>query len=111
VLGKAKVISYKDLKKARAKRVVKDAAREAKGKGKRSRKRKRVTLKAKDIIINKVKRVRKRKSIILKAEVEELEEPKPELKTKITRTNKALVLLRALVIQTPITKDKIILKL
>lgn len=39
VLGKAKVISYKDLKEVRAKRAIKDAAK-AKGKGKRSRKRK-----------------------------------------------------------------------
>jgi hypothetical protein len=35
VLGKAKVISYKDLEEARAKRVVKDIAKVAKGKSKR----------------------------------------------------------------------------
>ncbi|KIM93067.1 hypothetical protein OIDMADRAFT_138442, partial [Oidiodendron maius Zn] len=40
VLGKAKVMSYKDLVEARAKRVVKEATRAAKGKGKRGRKRK-----------------------------------------------------------------------
>jgi len=39
VLGKAKVMSYEDLEKARAKRATKDAAK-AKGKGKRGRKRK-----------------------------------------------------------------------
>ncbi len=43
VLGKAKVMSYEDLEEARAKRVVKDAVKEAKGKGKRGRKRKRAT--------------------------------------------------------------------
>ncbi|RDW80581.1 hypothetical protein BP5796_05279 [Coleophoma crateriformis] len=43
VLGKVKVISYKDLKEARAKRAEKEAAKKAKGKGKRGRKRKRAT--------------------------------------------------------------------
>jgi septum formation inhibitor MinC len=43
VLGKAKVMSYKDLEEARAKRAEKEAAKEAKGKGKRGRKRKRAT--------------------------------------------------------------------
>lgn len=38
VLGKAKVMSYEDLEEARAKRVVKDSAQAAKGKGKRGRK-------------------------------------------------------------------------
>jgi hypothetical protein len=41
VLGKAKVMSYEDLEEARAKRAEKEAAKEAKGKGKRGgRKRK-----------------------------------------------------------------------
>ena len=44
VLGKAKVMSYEDLVEAREKRVVKEATRAAKGKGKRSRKRKSSTL-------------------------------------------------------------------
>jgi hypothetical protein len=44
VLGKAKVMSYKDLVEARAKRVVKEATRAAKGKRKRGRKRKSSTL-------------------------------------------------------------------
>jgi hypothetical protein len=38
VLGKAKVMSYKELEEARAKRAERDAAQEAKGKGKRGRK-------------------------------------------------------------------------
>jgi hypothetical protein len=43
VLGKAKVMSYEDLQEARAKRAEKEAAKEAKGKGKRGRKRKMAT--------------------------------------------------------------------
>ncbi|KAJ6284645.1 hypothetical protein J3E71DRAFT_339008 [Bipolaris maydis] len=39
VLGKAKVIGYKELVEAREKRVEKDAAQKAKGQGKRGRKR------------------------------------------------------------------------
>jgi hypothetical protein len=46
VLGKAKVMSYKDLEEARAKRADKEAAKEAKGKGKRGRKRKSTALEA-----------------------------------------------------------------
>ena len=38
VLGKAKIMSYEDLEEARAKRAEKEAAKEAKGKGKRGRK-------------------------------------------------------------------------
>jgi hypothetical protein len=56
MLGKAKVISYKDLEEAQAKRVIKDAIKEAKGKGKRGRKRKRATLEVKEATISKVKR-------------------------------------------------------
>jgi hypothetical protein len=48
VLGKAKVISYEDLVEARAKRVVKDTTRAAKGKGKRGRKRKSGMLEAEE---------------------------------------------------------------
>ena len=40
VLGKAKVMSYKDLEEARAKRAAKEKATADKGKGKRGRKRK-----------------------------------------------------------------------
>ncbi|KAK3174414.1 hypothetical protein OEA41_001660 [Lepraria neglecta] len=46
VLGKAKVMSYEDLEEARAKRADKEAAKEAKGKGKRGRKRKSAALEA-----------------------------------------------------------------
>jgi len=46
VLGKAKVMSYEGLEKARAKRADKEAAKEAKGKGKHSRKRKSAALEA-----------------------------------------------------------------
>jgi multidrug resistance efflux pump len=52
VLGKAKVISYKDLKEAQAKRANKEAAKEAKGKGKRSRKRKSTALEADVLELN-----------------------------------------------------------
>jgi cell division septum initiation protein DivIVA len=58
VLGKAKVMSYEDLEEARANRVVKDAIKEAKGKGKRGRKRKRATLEAEEATVDKVKRGR-----------------------------------------------------
>jgi hypothetical protein len=46
VLGKAKVMSYEDLEEARAKRADKEAAKEAKDKGKRGRKRKSAALEA-----------------------------------------------------------------
>jgi hypothetical protein len=112
VLRKAKVISYKDLKTAQAKHVIKDTAKATKRKGKRGQKRKGATPKTKKAV-NKVRQGRKRKSAVLEAktEAEEAEEPEPEPKTKIARTNKTLALSRALVIQTPITKDKIVLKL
>jgi hypothetical protein len=112
VLGKAKVISYKDLEEARAKRVVKDSIKEAKGKGKRGQKRKRATLKVKEATINKVKRGRKRKSAMLEAEAKaEAKELKLEPSAKMARISKVLALSRALVMQILITKDKIILKL
>ena len=44
MLGKVKVISYKDLEEARAKHANKEAAKEAKGKGKYSWKCKSATL-------------------------------------------------------------------
>jgi len=110
ILGKAKVISYKDLVEARAKRVVKDAVKEAKGKGKRGRKRKGATLKAEEATASKVKRGRKRKSAMLKAEVE-AKELEPEPNAKMARTSKALALSRTLVIQTPIADNEIVLEL
>ena len=108
VLGKAKVMSYEDLEEARAKRVVKDATKEAKGKGKRGRKCKRTTPEAEEATVDKVKRGRKRKSTVLDTEAEEPEEPEPEPSAKMVRTSRALVPLGALVIQTPITEDKIV---
>jgi hypothetical protein len=78
VLGTAKVMRYKELEEARAKRAERDTIQEAKGKGKRGR---------------------KRKSAILEAEAEaEVEEPEPEPNTKMVRTSKAPVPSRASVI-------------
>jgi hypothetical protein len=104
-------MSYKDLEEARAKRVIKDAIKEAKGKGKRGRKRKGATPEAEEAA-DKVKRGQKRKSAVLEAEAEaeEAEEPEPEPKTKIARTNKALAPSRASVMQTPIAEDEIMPK-
>jgi hypothetical protein len=109
VLKKTKVMSYKGLEKAQAKRVVKDAAKAAKDKGKRGRKRKGATPEAEEAA-DKVKRGRKRKSAVLKAEAEaeEPEEPEPEPKTKMARTNKAPAPSRASVMQTPIAEDEIV---
>jgi hypothetical protein len=109
VLGKAKVMSYEDLEEARAKRVVKDAVKEAKGKGKRGRKRKRATPEVEEATAGKVKRGRKRKSAVLEAEVEaEAEEPEPEPNAKMARTSKAPAPSRASVMQTPIAEDEIV---
>jgi hypothetical protein len=105
VLGKAKVMSYEDLEEARAKRVVKDSVKEAKGKGKRGRKRKRATPEAEEATADKVKRGRKRKSAVLEAEAEE---PEPEPNAKMARTSKAPAPSRALVMQTPIAEDEIV---
>ncbi|KAH8777268.1 hypothetical protein BGZ57DRAFT_735182, partial [Hyaloscypha finlandica] len=64
VLGKAKVISYKDLVEVRAKQVVKEVTRVAKGKGKRGRKRKKEDTIEEDTIRS-ARRGRKRKSTTL----------------------------------------------
>ena len=83
VLGKAKVISYKDLEEARAKRANKEAAKEAKGKGKRGRKRKSAAL------------------------VADASEPN----AKVVRMNEAPAPARALVVQmsgTPVAEDEIV---
>ena len=61
-------MSYKDLEEARAKRVVKEATRVAKGKGKRGRKRKSDTLEAEEDIAETARRGRKRKSSTLQAD-------------------------------------------
>ena len=109
VLGKAKVMSYEDLEEARAKRVVKDAAKEAKGKGKHGRKCKRATPEAEEATVDKVKRGRKRKSTVLEAEAA-AEEPDPEPNAKMARTSKAPAPSRASVMQTPIAEDEIVPK-
>ena len=62
ILGKAKVMSYKDIEVARAKRAEKEAAKEAKGKGKRGRKPKGAALEAEEAVADKGNRSRKRKS-------------------------------------------------
>lgn len=61
VLGKAKVISYRELEEARAKRAAKNAAK-AKGKGKRGQKPKSAAPEAEEATAGKVKSGRKRKS-------------------------------------------------
>ncbi|OBT39571.1 hypothetical protein VE00_09486 [Pseudogymnoascus sp. WSF 3629] len=81
VLGKAKVMSYEDLEEARAKRAEKEAAKEAKGKGKRGRKCKSATLD--EAITDKAKRGRKRKSAVPEADAS-------EPKAKVARASNAL---------------------
>ncbi|KAK6591874.1 hypothetical protein H4I96_12151 [Botrytis cinerea] len=61
VLGKAKVMSYKDLQEAQAKRVVKESTQAAKGKEKRGRKRKSSTPEVYEENIDTAKHSRKRK--------------------------------------------------
>ncbi|KAH8772348.1 hypothetical protein BGZ57DRAFT_942460 [Hyaloscypha finlandica] len=107
VLGKAKVMSYKDLKEARAKHIVKDAAKEAKGKGKRGRKCKSATLEAEEATADKVKRGRKRKSTVLEPEPEP-EDPEPEPNAKMARTSKAPAPSRASVMEIPVIGDEIV---
>jgi hypothetical protein len=107
VLGKAKVMSYEDLKEARAKRVIKDAAKEAKGKGKRGWKRKSGMPEAEEVTVYKVTQGWKRQSTMLEAEAEE---PEPEPNAKMARTSRAPAPSRALVMQTPIVEDEIVLE-
>jgi hypothetical protein len=102
----AKVMSYTDLQEARVKRAEKDAAKEAKGKGKRGRKRRGATLEAEEATADKVKRGRKRKSVALEAEAE-VEAPEPN--AKVARMSKAPA--RALVVQmsaTQVAEDEIV---
>lgn len=58
VLGTAKVMSYEDLETAREKRAEKDAAKEARGKGRRGRKCKSATPEADEATADKAKRGR-----------------------------------------------------
>jgi hypothetical protein len=101
-------MSYEDLEEARVKRAEKDAAKEAKGKGKRSRKRRSVTLEADAVTPVQTKRGRKRKSDLLEADV-------PEPSIKVARMSEALLLetARASMVQTtrtPVTEDDIVPK-
>jgi len=73
ILGKAKVMSYEDLKEARTKRAEKEAAKEAKGKGKRGRKPKNSPLEANDASGDKENHGRKRRST-------EADAPEPKAK-------------------------------
>ncbi|OBT81120.1 hypothetical protein VE02_10223 [Pseudogymnoascus sp. 03VT05] len=77
VLGKAKVMSYEDLVEARAKRAGKEAAKEAKGNGKRGRKCKSAT--PDEAITDKAKRGQKRKRAMPKADASE---PKAKVVTR-----------------------------
>ena len=83
VLGKAKVMSYKDLEEVQAKRADKEATKEAKGKSKRGQKHKSATLEA----------------------------DAPEPNVKMVRRSKALAPVRASVVQmsrTPVAEDEIV---
>jgi hypothetical protein len=104
VLGKAKVISYKDLKEAQAKRAKKETAKEAKeakGKGKHSWKYKSATLEADEATADKAKHSWKRKRAVLEADT-----PKPVRalgvqisETQVVEDKSTLELFRALVAQ------------
>jgi len=80
ILGRAKVMSWEDLKEARTKRAEKEAAKEAKGKGKRGRKPKNTVLETEDASADKDNRGRKRKST---------EADAPELNAKMARRSEA----------------------
>ncbi|OBT48116.1 hypothetical protein VE00_01033 [Pseudogymnoascus sp. WSF 3629] len=82
VLGKAKVMSYEDLEEARAKHANKEAAKEAKGKGKRGRKCKSATSEVDEASMGKANHGRKRKSAMLEADA-------LEPKAKEARTSNA----------------------
>ncbi|KFY47128.1 hypothetical protein V494_00149 [Pseudogymnoascus sp. VKM F-4513 (FW-928)] len=71
VLGKAKVMSYEDLEEARAKRAEKEAAKEAKGKGKRGRKCKSATSEVDEASMGNARCGRKRKSAMPEADATE----------------------------------------
>jgi hypothetical protein len=102
ILGKAKVMSYKDLEEAQAKRVVKEATRAAKGKGKHSRKRKSGTLEEEEDTAETARRGQKHKSAVLDT---------PALPNKIARISNAPKPASALVMQatsrTQIAEDEI----
>jgi hypothetical protein len=98
--GEGKVISYKDLIEARAKRVEKESTQEAKGKRRRGRKAKSSPPEAEEGTADTARRGRKRKSAA---------QNPPESSNKVT-----LALAIALVVQvsrTPIAEDEIVLEL
>jgi hypothetical protein len=82
VLGKAKVMSYEDLEEAQAKRAEKEAAKEAKGKGKRGQKCKSASPEADEVTTGKAKRGRKRKSAMPEVDAS-------EPKAKVVRMSEA----------------------
>lgn len=96
VLGKAKVISYKDLEAARAKRLVKELTEAAKGKGKRGRKSKNSLPEQEDNTAEIARRRRKRKSA---------EPVVPEPTSKIVRTGNVPKPVSSLVIQASRTQN------
>jgi hypothetical protein len=101
VLGKAKFMSYEDLKEARAKRVVKESTKAAKGKGKRGRKSKSSLPEPEEDTAETARRGRKRKSA---------EPEAPEPTKKMTRMSNAHKPASALVMQasrTQIVEDEI----
>ena len=91
-LRKAKVISCEDFKEARAKHAEKEAAKEAKSKGKRDRKCKSATSEADKATADKAKRGWKRKSAVPEADA-------PELKVKVARISNAPESARGLVVR------------
>jgi hypothetical protein len=116
VLGKAKVMSYKDLKEVRAKYTKKKTTKKTKSKDKYNRKNKSTILeadktkadkiKADKTTTDKAKHGRKRKSIIL-----ETETPEPNIKVAWISKTLAPEIARASVIQisrTPVAENKII---
>ncbi|MCJ1363236.1 hypothetical protein MMC16_002343 [Acarospora aff. strigata] len=97
-------MSYKDLEEARAKRAEKEAAREAKGKGKRGRKCKSATLEAEEATADEANRGRKRKSTVPEADA-------PEPKVKVARISNAPESARGSVVQmsgTLVVEDEIV---
>ena len=102
-------MSYEDLVEARAKRVVKEATRATKGKGKRGRKRKSSTLEteedtAEEDTAGSARRGRKRKSAALDA-------PAPaNKKARISNAPKSASTLMRQASRTQITEDEIVLE-
>jgi hypothetical protein len=121
VLGRAKVISYEDLKEARAKRAVKESTQAAKGKGKRDWKSKSSPPEAEEGTADASRRGRKRKSGTLEADEgtadtarrsrkrKSAAQDPPKLSNRVARA-----LVTALAVQmsgTPIAEDEIVLAL